>query len=263
VRVTLEDVEVAIGDARIVRGASIDLPDGAFVGVVGPNGCGKTTLLRAIYRSLRPAAGTIGIGGQDPWAVPARQAAQRTAVVAQESVVGFDFTVAEVAAMGRIPHKRRGFDRETESDRLLVAQALSEVGMAQMAGRAYASLSGGERQRVLIARALVQGSRVLILDEPTNHLDVRYQLDVLHRVQGLGLTTLAALHDLNLAAAWCDHIYVMSEGKLVASGPPRDALDADLVSSVFGVRALAFRHPISGRHQLLFDRVNNPAEAAS
>jgi iron complex transport system ATP-binding protein len=262
VKVTLEDVEVTIGDVRIVRGASIDLPDGAFVGVVGPNGCGKTTLLRAIYRSLRPAAGSVDVGGQDPWAVPAREAAQRTAVVAQESVVGFDFTVAEVAAMGRIPHKR-AFDRESQTDRLLVAEALAEVGMAQMAQRSYASLSGGERQRVLIARALVQGSQVLILDEPTNHLDVRYQLDVLHRVRALGITTLAALHDLNLAAAWCDHIYVMSDGRLVASGAPDEALDPELVSAVFGVRALAFRHPISGRHQMLFDRASDPTQAAS
>jgi len=264
-RVTIQDVEIAIGDTRIVHGASIELPDGAFVGVIGPNGCGKTTLMRAIYRSLRPAAGTIDIGGQDPWAVPAREAAQRTAVVAQESVVGFEFTVAEVAAMGRIPHKR-SFDRESASDRRIVADALCEVGMAEMGDRAFSSLSGGERQRVLIARALVQESKVLILDEPTNHLDVRYQLDVLHRVRGLGITTLAALHDLNLAAAWCDHIYVMHEGRLVASGPPEEALDAELISAVFGVRALAFRHPITGRHQMLFDRADartGPRRAAA
>jgi iron complex transport system ATP-binding protein len=125
-------------------------------------------------------------------------------------------------------------------------------------------LSGDERQRVLIARALVQGSQVLILDEPTNHLDVRYQLDV-HRVRALGITTLAALHDLNLAAAWCDHIYVMHEGRLVASGPPEEALDAKLISAVFGVHAVAFRHPITGRHQMLFDRAcaaNGSREAA-
>ncbi len=253
VRVSLDGVEVAIDGTVIVHGASITIPDGAFVGVVGPNGSGKTTLMRTIYRSLRPATGTVSIGDQDPWAVNPRRAAQLTAVVAQESTVGFEFTVAEVAAMGRIPHKG-SFDRETATDRHIVAEALAEVGMAELAHRRYSMLSGGERQRVLIARALVQGSPVLVLDEPTNHLDIRYQLDVLHQVRRLGLTTLAALHDLNLAAAWCDHVYVMNRGRLVAGGPPEEALDPTLISDVFGVTAVSFRHPITGRHQLLFDR---------
>ncbi|MGH3902023.1 MAG: ABC transporter ATP-binding protein [Pseudonocardiaceae bacterium] len=251
-RVALDGVEVAIDGTVIVHGASIIIPNGAFVGVVGPNGSGKTTLMRTIYRSLRPAAGTVSIGDQDPWAVNSRRAAQLTAVVAQDSAVGFEFTVAEVAAMGRIPHKG-SFDRETTADRHVVAGALAEVGMA-LAHRRYSTLSGGERQRVLIARALVQESPVLVLDEPTNHLDIRYQLDVLHRVRRLGLTTLAALHDLNLAAAWCDHVYVMHQGRVVAGGPPEEALDPALISDVFGVTAVSFRHPITGRHQLLFDR---------
>ncbi|MGH3938027.1 MAG: ABC transporter ATP-binding protein [Pseudonocardiaceae bacterium] len=252
-RVALDGIEVVIDGTVIVHGAHLTIPDGAFVGVVGPNGSGKTTLLRTIYRSLRPAAGTVHIGDQDPWAIQPRRAAQLTAVVAQESAVGFEFTVAEVAAMGRIPHKG-SFDRETATDRHIVAEALTEVGMAQLAHRRYSTLSGGERQRVLIARALVQESAVLVLDEPTNHLDIRYQLDVLHRVRRLGLTTLAALHDLNLAAAWCDHVYVMHQGRLVAGGPPAQALDPALISDVFGVRAVSFRHPITGQHQLLFDR---------
>lgn len=256
-RVTLEGVEVAIDGHVIVHGASLELPDGAFVGVVGPNGSGKTTLMRAIYRSLRPVAGAVRIGEHDPWALRVHEAARLTAVVAQENSVGFEFTVAEVAAMGRIPHKG-SFDRETDSDRHLIADALAEVGMSQLAHRLYSTLSGGERQRVLIARALVQGSKVLMLDEPTNHLDIRYQLDVLHLVRSLGLTTLAALHDLNLAAAWCDQVHVMRHGRLVASGPPEETLTAERISDVFNVRAVAFRHPITGTHQILFDR--DPAQ---
>jgi iron complex transport system ATP-binding protein len=117
-------------------------------------------------------------------------------------------------------------------------------------------MSGGERQRTLIARALVQQAPILLLDEPTNHLDIHYQIDVLHRVHSLKLTTFAALHDLNLAATWCQRIIVMDQGNIVAQGPPAEALRADIIERVFRIKATPFVHPISGRHQLLFDRLN-------
>ncbi len=250
---TAHGVSVDLSSTRIVSEVSIDVPHGSFVGLVGPNGSGKTTLLRALHRALRPVEGVVTVDGDDVWALAAQEAARRIAVVAQENPAGFDFTASEVAAMGRIPHKR-GIAGDTDDDRRLVAESLDVLGLSPLAHRAFNAMSGGERQRVLIARALVQESAVLLLDEPTNHLDIHYQLDVLHRVRELGLTTVAALHDLNLAAAWCDHVYVLDAGRVVAGGPPHEALTAERVSEVFRVRATGFVHPVTGRHQLLFDR---------
>ncbi len=246
-------VSVDLAGTRIVSEVSLDIRPGQFVGLVGPNGSGKTTLLRSLHRALKPASGSILIAGDDLWRLEPRQAAQRIAVVAQDNAVGFDFTASEVAAMGRIPHQF-GFQAERDEDRRLVAESLDSLGLAQLAHRSFNTLSGGERQRTLIARALVQQAPILLLDEPTNHLDIHYQLDVLHRVRDLGLTTIAALHDLNLAAAWCDAICVLAEGRIVAGGPPNEALTAERISAVFRVQATGFTHPVTGKYQLLFDR---------
>jgi len=246
-------ITVDLGAARILRDVSVTVEHGRFVGLVGPNGSGKTTLLRALHRALRPAGGSVLLGMDDLWHLGPQEAARQIAVVSQETTAGFDFTASEVAAMGRIPHKR-AFASDTDDDRRLVAESLDSLGLAALAHRPFTAMSGGERQRTMIARALVQQSSILLLDEPTNHLDIHYQLDVLHRVRSLGLTTVAALHDLNLAAAWCDHVYMLDGGRVVAGGRPEEALTAKRVSDVFRVHATAFVHPVSGRHQLLFDR---------
>ena len=252
------DISVDLGATRIVSDVSIEIGNGQFVGLVGPNGCGKTTLLRALHRVLRPVSGSILLGMDDLWELSPREAARQIAVVAQENAIGFDFTASEVAAMGRIPHKH-GFESDNDRDRSLVVESLHSLGLAALAHRPFNAMSGGERQRALIARALVQESGILLLDEPTNHLDIHYQLDVLHRVRSLDMTTVAALHDINLAAAWCNHVYVMNEGRIVASGPPHEALTAERISAVFGVSATAFVHPVTGKHQLLFDRAEETA----
>lgn len=246
-------VSIDLSGTRILSDISVEVKKGEFVGLVGPNGSGKTTLLRGLHRSLKPVQGSILVQSDDLWHLSAIEAARRIAVVAQENQIGFDFTASEVAAMGRIPYKK-GFEAESEADRHLVAQSLTELGLAPLAHRSFDAMSGGERQRTLIARALVQQAPILLLDEPTNHLDIHYQLDVLHRVHSLKLTTIAALHDLNLAAAWCDRVYVMDHGRIVAGGAPQEALSAERISSIFRVRATSFVHPVTGRHQLLFDR---------
>ena len=248
-----QHISVDLSGTRIIAEVSVAISSGQFVGLVGPNGSGKTTLLRALHRTLRPATGAILIDTDDLWRLDPREAARRIAVVAQHNEIGFDFTASEVAAMGRIPHKQ-GFAADSEDDHRLVAESLDALGLAPLAHRTFNTLSGGERQRTLIARALVQEAPILLLDEPTNHLDSHDQLDVLHRVRALGLTTVAALHDINLAAAWCDHIYVLDAGRVVASGPPHEALTAERISAVFRVQATAFTHPVTGKHQLLFDR---------
>ncbi|MEU1662382.1 ABC transporter ATP-binding protein [Streptomyces sparsogenes] len=250
-RLDIDEVTIEASGARLVDGIRLSAGSGTFVGLVGPNGSGKSTLLRSVYRALRPTSGVVRLDGEDLHAMDARAAARVLAALPQESSAEFDFTVAEVVAMGRLPHR----DRTAASDREICARAMTRTGVAHLADRGFLGLSGGEKQRVLIARALAQQPRVLVLDEPTNHLDIAHQLEVLSLVRADGLTVLAALHDLNLAAAHCDVLYVIAGGRIVASGPPRDVLRPPLLAEVFGVRAHPVRHPETGAIQLLFDRL--------
>ncbi|SES93818.1 ABC transporter ATP-binding protein [Nonomuraea wenchangensis] len=242
-RLDLRGVAVTLDGHPIVREAGLRVADGELVGLVGPNGCGKSTLLRAVYRALRPSAGLIAVDGDDVHRLPAREAARRTAVLAQEIPADLDFTVAEIVAMGRTPYKA-----DAATDEAVCAGALDRVGLSAAAGRIFATLSGGEKQRVLLARALAQRTRLLLLDEPTSHLDIRHQLELLHLIRDLGIATLAVLHDLNQAAAFCDRLYVMNAGRVVAGGPPHEVLTPDLISEVYGVRAVR-------RPQLVFERL--------
>ncbi|MFE4452921.1 ABC transporter ATP-binding protein [Streptomyces sp. NPDC056796] len=253
-RVDVEALTVEIAGARLLEEATLRAGSGQLVGLVGPNGSGKSTLLRCVYRALRPSAGAVRVGGDDLRALNARESARRLAALPQEAAAEFDFTAAEVVAMGRLPHQGP-MARTTEEDRRTCEAALAGVGAAHLADRGFLTLSGGEKQRVLIARALAQQPRVLVLDEPTNHLDIAQQLEVLALVRESGLTVLTALHDLNLAALHCDLVHVIDEGRVVASGAPYDVLTPELLADVFGVRAHRVPHPGTGAMQLLFDRL--------
>lgn len=262
-RLRLAGVDARIGGIPIVEGADLEAGPGELVGLIGPNGSGKSTLLRTVYRLLKPAVGTIHLDGDDLWRrLPARESARRTAVVAQESSGDFDFSVLEIAMMGRAPHKGL-LSVDTEEDECIAWAALDRVGIAAKAGRLFSTLSGGEKQRVLLARALAQRSRLLILDEPTNHLDVAAQLDLLELVRELGVTTLAALHDLNLAAAYCDRVYVLAAGRVVAHGRVTDVLTPELMAEVFGVRAHCGVHPLTGLPHLSFAPLVHAVETPS
>ncbi|WP_156722012.1 ABC transporter ATP-binding protein [Streptomyces apocyni] len=253
-RVDIDDLTVEIAGARLVEEVSLQVGSGQLVGLVGPNGSGKSTLLRCVYRALKPSAGVVRIGGDDLHALTVREGARRLAALPQEAATEFDFTVAEVVAMGRLPHQRSAA-RTTDEDRQVCERALARVGASHLADRGILTLSGGEKQRVLIARALAQRPQVLVLDEPTNHLDIAQQLEVLSLVRDSGLTALTSLHDLNLAAVHCDLLYVIQHGRIVGSGAPHDVLTAELLADVFGVRAHRVPHPESGAVQLLFDRL--------
>ncbi|MFI0784968.1 ABC transporter ATP-binding protein [Streptomyces lydicus] len=261
-RIDVEDLSVDVAGRRLVHDLTLRADSGALVGLVGPNGSGKSTLLRCVYRALRPAAGAVRLDGADLHAMDARAGARLLAALPQEAGTEFDFTVAEIVAMGRLPHQR-GSGRAGAADTAVCERALARVGAAHLAGRGFLSLSGGEKQRVLIARALAQEPKVLVLDEPTNHLDIAQQLEVLALVRDSRLTVLTALHDLNLAAVHCDALHVIAEGRIVASGPPYEVLTPELLAEVFGVRAHRVRHPVSGAVQLLFDRLPQPAPPAS
>jgi iron complex transport system ATP-binding protein len=258
----LADLAVDIGGRRIVSGIGLTVPDGGFAGLLGPNGSGKSTILKAIYRVHRPAAGRVLLDGTDLLALRPRDAARRIAVVAQEFALEFDFTVAEIVMIGRTPHKR-AFDRDDEADRALVDQAMEQVGCADLAERGFNTLSGGEKQRVLIALAVAQGADHLILDEPTNHLDIRYQVEILELVAGLGITVLAAIHDLSLAALFCDTVHLIAGGTLIASGPPGEVLTAEAIRAAYGTDVLVIDHPETGTPHLIPRRTRSPDPSAA
>ncbi|WP_414584324.1 ABC transporter ATP-binding protein [Scytonema sp. PCC 10023] len=241
----------SIEGKQILHDINLEVSPGEFVGLIGPNGSGKSTLLRCIYRVLKPDTGVITLNGKNIWHLSSREMATATAVVLQETSTEFDFTVEEIVLMGRNPHQGL-FDRETELDRSLVFDAMKQVGMDGFAERSFASLSGGEKQRVLIARAIAQQAGFLILDEPTNHLDIRYQLELLELVKRLGITTLAALHDLNLAATYCDRIYVLKGGTIAASGKPESLLQPMLIYDVFGVGSVVEQDSCTGKLRISF-----------
>ncbi|MCI3930963.1 ABC transporter ATP-binding protein [Streptomyces sp. AN091965] len=230
---------------RLVDGVSLTVSAGETVGIVGPNGSGKTTLLRCVYGALAATAGRVLLDGTDLAAAGVKARARRVATVPQDGHAGFELTVRQVVAMGRSPHKRF-WEADTTTDRAMVADALERVGAADLADRPFGQLSGGERQRALLARALVQEPAVLVLDEPTNHLDIRYQLEILGLVKELGTANLLALHDLTLAAYYCDRLYVLDGGRVVASGPPATVLTGELLAEVYGVTAEVAVHPATG-----------------
>ncbi len=250
-RVAVEGLRVDLAGRRILHDAALTADNGEFVGLVGPNGSGKTTLLRSVYRALRPASGAVAVGGDDVWQLPAREAARRTAAVLQDDVPDFEFCVREVVELGRVPHLGR-LERLRDDDRRAVEEALSTAGVSHLAERGVGTLSGGERQRVFVARALAQATPVIVLDEPTNHLDIRAQVELLELLRSLPVTVLAALHDLNLAAAYCDRVLVLRAGRVEADGPTDEVLTPELIGSVYGVAVHRGVNPLTGRPALSY-----------
>jgi iron complex transport system ATP-binding protein len=250
-KLDVDRIAVELSGRRIVDEVSLMVAPGEVVGLIGPNGSGKSTLLRAIYRMLRPASGVVYLNGDDVWQLSARESARRTGVVVQETPSDFEFTVSEVVQMGRTPHKGM-LSADTADDARIVEAALLRVTMGDFAERQFSTLSGGEKQRVLVARALAQQPQFLVLDEPTNHLDIHYQLEILELVRGLGITTLVTLHDLNLAAAYCQRLYLLRKGQIAAAGPPEQVLTPELLRDVFLVDVVVGRHPATGALQLSF-----------
>ena len=208
---------VSWGDG-ILHPVSLRLGAGRVLGVLGENGAGKSTLLRLIYRYNRPRAGRVLIDGEDIHTLPPRRVAQRVAAVLQEQPTDFALTVAEIVALGRVPH-RHAFAGPSARDLHLVDHALDRLGLREFSHRALGTLSGGERQRVMVARALAQEPGLIVLDEPTNHLDIRHQLEVLHLLRRLGITVVASLHDLNLVQGFADDLLVLAGGHALAAGP--------------------------------------------
>ncbi|MEV5101125.1 ABC transporter ATP-binding protein [Streptomyces massasporeus] len=239
-------------DGRLILdGVALAPATGSTVGVLGPNGSGKSTLLRLLAGLLTPTSGVVTLDGTPLGDLPRRTVARRLAVVEQQSDAQVELTVEDVVRLGRVPH-RRAWTPASADDERAVRAALRRTGLDGRARQLWHTLSGGERQRVQIARALAQEPRELLLDEPTNHLDIHHQLDLLTLVTGLPVTTVVALHDLNLAAMYCDRVVVLSAGRVVAAGTPGDVLTAELVADVYGVRAAVSPDGPEGRPHVRF-----------
>lgn len=244
-----DGLEFSYGNTPILRGVSLDAADGRVLGLIGPNGSGKTTAIRLLSAMLRPAAGRVTLDGVDIAALSPREIARRLAVVVQEPVGDLPMSVADMVMLGRVPHAS-SFSRNSARDYELAAWALDLVGARHLTDRIFSGLSGGEKQRVLIARALTQEPDHLLLDEPTNHLDIKYQHELLRLVRQIGVTTIVVLHDLNLAARYCDELVLLDRGQVAASGPVAEVLAPDLLRAVYGIDAR--RIPDDDGFQLLF-----------
>jgi len=256
------DLCVDLGGRRIVTGIDIEVATGSFVGLLGPNGSGKSTVLKTICRVNRPAEGAVLVDGSSVHHLDAREAARRIAVVSQETSVEFDLRVEEMVMLARFAYKSR-FERDSDEDHDIVREALAIVGCGHLVGRSFQALSGGEKQLVLVARALAQQADHIVLDEPTNHLDIRHQSDVLEIMAGLGVTVLAALHDLGLAALYCDRVYLLVGGRLHSCGTPTEVITAENISAAYDADVLIIEHPETGVPQLLPRRMSAETKGPS
>lgn len=245
----VSDVSVAFGETRVLDSVSLSVRRGEFVGLVGPNGAGKTTLLRTINGVRKPDDGRVRIDGDRQADCSAKAWSRRVATVPQDTSVSFAFRVEDVVEMGRSPHRRRTQFGTSERDRRRVEDALELTNTADLRERGIDELSGGERQRVFVARALAQDTPLLALDEPTASLDVNHQVEILRLVRDLvgdGRAALAAIHDLELAARFCDRLALLSDGEIRAVGPPEAVLRSGALDPAFETTTAVATNPVTG-----------------
>jgi iron complex transport system ATP-binding protein len=232
--ISTHHVSFAYGANPVLDGVTTHVHDGEVLGLIGPNGSGKTTLLQTLYGALTPSAGHVEIDGARVRRIASAELARRIVVVSQEGTPELPINVTDMVLLGRAP-RRSMFQPYTREDHRIAAAALRRVNARNLAERSFATLSGGEKQRVLVARALAQEADHLLLDEPTNHLDIRYQHEILALVGALQITTVVVLHDLNLAARYCDRLVLLHHGRVVTSGTPDDVLRPDILEPVYDV----------------------------
>ncbi|MEM9465212.1 MAG: ABC transporter ATP-binding protein [Actinomycetota bacterium] len=248
-RLVAEHVSLAYEDLAVIDDLDLAVPDGQITVIVGPNACGKSTLLRALARLLKPRNGSVLLDGELIESLPTREVARRLGLLPQSPIAPEGILVVDLVARGRTPHQSL-FQQWSDEDEQAVHAALEATGTLELADRSVDELSGGQRQRVWIAMALAQETELLLLDEPTTFLDITHQVDVLNLVHRLnrdrGRTVVVVLHDLNLACRYAHHIVAMRSGRIVASGPPAEIVTAELVEEVFGLECTVIDDPMSG-----------------
>ncbi|WP_062383499.1 ABC transporter ATP-binding protein [Demequina iriomotensis] len=251
--VRVESLAVARGHREVLTDVAFVAAPGEVIGLLGPNGAGKSTLLAAIAGMLDPARGAVLLDGRPAHLIPRREIARAVALMEQQPDRDIPLRAVDVVELGLLPFRGR-FDRGgSPRDVSLARDSLAAAGAAHLSERPWTELSGGERQRVSLARALAQRPRLLLLDEPTNHLDVRAQLDTLAFVSTLGITAVAALHDLDHAARLCTRIVLLDRGHVAALGTPAEVLTPTVIAAVYGVAATVLTHPVDGRPVIALD----------
>ncbi|WP_296387830.1 ABC transporter ATP-binding protein [Williamsia sp.] len=246
------DVSVRLGGTEIVHDLTMSVETGRFFGIIGPNGSGKSTVLRCLYRAVTPSHGDVTVNGRRVGASSLRENARQVAALTQSSTMFLDFTVAEVIRTGRLPHVRMLQSMSAEDERIC-ARAAEDAGATDLRNRLFSELSGGEAQRVLVARAFAQQTPILVLDEPTNHLDVKHQYAVMRAARHRGVTVIAALHDLNVAAQFCTDLAIVFDGRIVLRGTPTEVLTVAAIGKWFGIGCHVVPHPRTSVPQIIFD----------
>ncbi|MGW7416999.1 ABC transporter ATP-binding protein [Streptomyces sp. NPDC054863] len=247
-RLTARDITLRYGDRVVSTRLSVDVPDGAFTAVVGPNACGKSTLLRALVRLLRPDAGQVEFDGREVGGYPAKALAKQLGFLPQDPLAPDDILVRQLVGRGRFPHQSL-LALWSPDDEKAVTEAMAAAGVADLADRPVQELSGGQRQRVWMAMVLAQQTPYLLLDEPTSFLDITHQyqlLGLLAELRDEGRTVIAVLHDINQACRFADHLIAMKDGRVVAEGDPTDVVDAALIEQVFDLPSLIVPDPVTG-----------------
>ncbi len=245
----IKDLCYTIDETDILKNVNLSINKNEFVGLVGPNGCGKSTLLKNVYRVYHPTSGEIILEGNNIKDIKNKEFAQKMAVMVQENSVEFDLTVMDMVMLGRYARKKILQD-SSKSDKELSAHYLEEVGMGGYENRSFLSLSGGEKQRVLLARALTQEADMIVLDEPTNHLDIKYQYQIMNILKKQKMTVFTSVHDLNIAAQYCDRIIVMKKGVKLADGSPNEIFTRELIKTLYGMDSDITIDPRTGRPQI-------------
>lgn len=252
--IRVRDVKKSFDGQPVLQGIGFSVEPGEIYGIIGPNGSGKSTLLRLLSGVDQPDAGEIHLDGRAAGSYSRRKLARFMAVLEQDALPPIGFTVRDIIEMGRYPHQN-WLGRESKDAGALIAGIMDKLNLAELAERTADRLSGGERQRAALGKAMAQEPRLLLLDEPTTFLDIGYQLQMMDYVRewrrDSGLTVAAVLHDLNLAAQYCDRILMLKDGRKVAEGRPWEVLRADLIEEVYGTRPIVVEHPVTGVPQIL------------
>ncbi len=246
----LKNVGISFETKKILERLDLAINEKEFIGILGPNGCGKTTLLSLLSGVLKPTTGTIQLMGKPLSAYPRQEVAKLVSVLPQENILDFPFTAREVVLMGRFPYLKT-FQWETEADLTIAEEAMRWTDCLEFAERDIRSLSGGERERVLLARALAQQPQILLLDEPTTHLDLKHQQEIYRLLKRLhhekNLTVIMVLHDLHFASSACERILMLADQKIAADGVPEEVLTSEKIYEVFGANILSWPDPTTGK----------------